>query len=219
MEIQWYAYVNGQQSGPYTWEELWRKTQAGEIGPADLVWNQSLSGWTRADQVPGLVSVQPAYPGAAASSPASFQAATAKKKSKGNLVVILVLALLVAGGGGAAYYFLTRNGDISQRNALGTGEGQQAAILPHNLPAPPGAVLAASNPAFGYYQFTIDADIEVDNYCANYQDMINEQGGVIISPVFPCQEDIAHFYIYDTAYNHLATVEIYPGRIEMIISP
>jgi hypothetical protein len=59
-EITWYLHKDGTNYGPYTWEELCRHS----IEPSDLVWNNTMTNWIRADQVPGLPlrSAMPGFP-------------------------------------------------------------------------------------------------------------------------------------------------------------
>lgn len=49
-ELTWYLHKGGTNYGPYTWEELCRN----RIEPIDLVWNDTMPDWVRADQIPGL---------------------------------------------------------------------------------------------------------------------------------------------------------------------
>ena len=59
MSTEWYLYKNQQQEGPLTWEQLVEKAEAGDLGPADMVWTEGMDGWARADQVEGLVAAAP----------------------------------------------------------------------------------------------------------------------------------------------------------------
>lgn len=47
---------NGQQSGPFSIEQLKTMATSGELGPADLVWKEGMAGWEPASNVPGLFS-------------------------------------------------------------------------------------------------------------------------------------------------------------------
>jgi hypothetical protein len=52
----------GQQFGPLSWEQLYSYAQSGVVRGDDLVWNQQLSGWQPAAQIPGLFpAAPPAY--------------------------------------------------------------------------------------------------------------------------------------------------------------
>lgn len=59
MSTEWYLYKNQQQEGPLTWEQLVERAEAGDLGPADMVWTEGMDGWARADQVEGLVAAAP----------------------------------------------------------------------------------------------------------------------------------------------------------------
>ena len=65
MATGWYSLKRGaaagQQSGPFTWGELYAHAQSGALAPDDLVWNPQLPEWTAAAHIPGLV-VAPAAP-------------------------------------------------------------------------------------------------------------------------------------------------------------
>ncbi len=52
----WYLYHNNKNLGPLTWEQLCSHPG---IQPGDLVWNNRLPGWIRADQLPDLPSGGP----------------------------------------------------------------------------------------------------------------------------------------------------------------
>jgi uncharacterized membrane protein len=51
---EWHCYVGGRQYGPITEAELRSWIEQGRLGPADLVWNESMTDWVRAADVPGL---------------------------------------------------------------------------------------------------------------------------------------------------------------------
>lgn len=115
---EWFVNISGQQLGPYTWGELRQKANTGEITWADQVWNQSLSGWIRADQVAGLFPSEAPPPPPAVSyqapvqPPPVYPGAQPQKKGKGCLVTVVVILLLLAGGAAAVVYFLfLRDGD------------------------------------------------------------------------------------------------------------
>lgn len=54
MTGEWYIHKNGQQYGPYAWEQLLTYSRTGNVRPEDSVWSASLPGWVRADEVQGL---------------------------------------------------------------------------------------------------------------------------------------------------------------------
>lgn len=47
---------NGQQTGPFSIEQLKAMAASGELGPADLVWKEGMAGWEPASNVPGVFS-------------------------------------------------------------------------------------------------------------------------------------------------------------------
>ncbi len=51
MSSKWYLNKDGQQQGPYSWEELYRQAEAGTIGPEDLVRSEGMENWTQAKEV------------------------------------------------------------------------------------------------------------------------------------------------------------------------
>lgn len=59
MSEDWYYTVGGQQAGPVSWVELRRLVEQNKLAAADLVWNESLTAWTEAGKVEGLI-VKPA---------------------------------------------------------------------------------------------------------------------------------------------------------------
>ena len=69
--VGWYYVKDGAQHGPLSWEQLVMTTQAGTVGPQDLVWNASMQGWMPASSVPGL---GPATPPTAYSPPSNTYA-------------------------------------------------------------------------------------------------------------------------------------------------
>jgi uncharacterized RDD family membrane protein YckC len=52
---QWYVARNGQQTGPYSTEQLRRMAAGGELGAADLIWKQGLEAWVPLSKVKGLL--------------------------------------------------------------------------------------------------------------------------------------------------------------------
>lgn len=59
MAAQWYLYKDGMQQGPMSWEQLRERAQSGGIEAGDHVWTEGMSGWTRADDVVGLLATAP----------------------------------------------------------------------------------------------------------------------------------------------------------------
>jgi len=70
MSKQWYVHKDGQQRGPFSFEQLVEETNVGKLGPADMVWSEGMEGWIRAEQVEGLNPVARHHPGPAAPQPA-----------------------------------------------------------------------------------------------------------------------------------------------------
>ena len=77
---QWYYAANGKQEGPVGEPQLRAMIERGEVKPDALVWTASLSGWTRALDVPGLIpdALRPppsAIPGVGTLQSGTFQSA------------------------------------------------------------------------------------------------------------------------------------------------
>ncbi|MCX7016358.1 MAG: DUF4339 domain-containing protein [Candidatus Sumerlaeota bacterium] len=51
---EWFVHMNGQQSGPYTREELAAMAQTGQIAPNAMVWKQSMASWAPMNTVAEL---------------------------------------------------------------------------------------------------------------------------------------------------------------------
>lgn len=56
MTLKWFVYKNGKQLGPYAEDQLVSYARDGKLVPTDQVWNQELSGWTRAGEIGVLFS-------------------------------------------------------------------------------------------------------------------------------------------------------------------
>lgn|GEM_PF-1191192 len=54
MSSPWYVHKDGQQIGPYNFEQLAGEVQSGQVGGSDMVWNEGMNQWTRVDQVEEL---------------------------------------------------------------------------------------------------------------------------------------------------------------------
>ncbi|MBN1492402.1 MAG: TIGR00266 family protein [Phycisphaerae bacterium] len=59
---EWYYLKNGSQVGPVSDAELKRLVDQGGLVPADLVWNENLTGWTPASRVGGLFAARDGGP-------------------------------------------------------------------------------------------------------------------------------------------------------------
>lgn len=211
MEVGWYAYVRGQQQGPYTWPELWQKAQSGEIGPADQIWNEHMSGWTPADRIPGLLPARPSsYPGGATHTTGAFQGTPVKRRRKsGKVAVIIVAILLLVGVGVAAFSLLGDNGDTPP-------PASQATDLPWGVPVPPEAVFSSYNEQMMTYVYSINETIAVDEYYAQYQSVLENKGFILI-PVEPARRDYAEFYINLEEGHNVGHCKIIPGRIDLLV--
>ncbi len=79
--MDWYYSNNGQQAGPVSGEELGELFRRGAVGPADLVWNETMSGWEPIGQRPEFAgiaaSASPAHPAAPQPAPAPVLTAAA----------------------------------------------------------------------------------------------------------------------------------------------
>jgi len=62
MSRQWYLYKDQQQQGPFSWDKLVEQARAHSIEPADMIWAEGMEGWSRADQVEGLITPDPKTP-------------------------------------------------------------------------------------------------------------------------------------------------------------
>lgn len=128
MSNDWYVYKEGQQQGPFTWEELWHKASEGKIKPADHVWSQNLPGWTRADQIPQLMPPVPEPIPDRPAPPETQRAAPsvpAKSGGKGGIIALVLVLILIVGLGGAAGIFLLLRGGLP---GLGSGSAENTII-------------------------------------------------------------------------------------------
>jgi len=55
MSEQWYLHKEGNQYGPYSWEELTAFAREGRVEPGDNVWNSTMAAWAPAAAVAGLI--------------------------------------------------------------------------------------------------------------------------------------------------------------------
>ena len=60
--VQYHISVNGQQSGPFGWEQLKQMVEAGQITKGTHVWKQGMAGWELASDVEELASLFGAVP-------------------------------------------------------------------------------------------------------------------------------------------------------------
>jgi len=57
---EWFYVRGGQQFGPISFEQLVALARSGDLAPTDGVWTDKMSGWTPANQVPGIFDAAPA---------------------------------------------------------------------------------------------------------------------------------------------------------------
>jgi hypothetical protein len=90
---------NGQQTGPFSIEQLKTMAANGELLPTDLVWKEGMAGWEPASTLPGVfqaaaVATTPAYPAASATQPAPVAQATVLPPAGVQVENYLVWAIL-----------------------------------------------------------------------------------------------------------------------------
>lgn len=54
MAEEWYVGSNGQQSGPFTVQQLRQMAASGQLSKADLIWKEGLANWVPCSSVKGL---------------------------------------------------------------------------------------------------------------------------------------------------------------------
>lgn len=95
MRRQWYLSREGEQYGPYSWEEIVCFVREGKLGRKDLLWSQSSGDWQRAEQLPGLFSAAPS-PGLGLDHRKKTGAPTSSSKGgKRSLIIKLAAAGMV----------------------------------------------------------------------------------------------------------------------------
>ena len=62
MMSQYYAFINGQQAGPFPVQTLQQMAAQGQFTGDTQVWKQGMPGWAAANTVPELASVFGATP-------------------------------------------------------------------------------------------------------------------------------------------------------------
>lgn len=55
--VQWMISVNGQQSGPYSSQQLAQLAASGQVTPQTYVWRQGMANWQIAGQIPELAGI------------------------------------------------------------------------------------------------------------------------------------------------------------------
>jgi hypothetical protein len=96
MHEGWYWSRDGQQLGPYSWEQLCQFAREGRIHPADLIWHTALGKWATASQIPGLFGTAQSTPDRSPiKTPAKRARLTAPRLFVGG-VAFVGLALVIA---------------------------------------------------------------------------------------------------------------------------
>lgn len=67
---------NGQQTGPFSVEQLKAMADAGELQPTDLVWQEGMAGWEPAGTLPGVFAAASSGGGTPQAAPAPLAQAT-----------------------------------------------------------------------------------------------------------------------------------------------
>lgn len=66
--VQFFVAVNGQQTGPFTFDQLREQAAGGSLQPSSLVWKAGMAQWAKAIEVPEVASIvgrtPPPIPGA-----------------------------------------------------------------------------------------------------------------------------------------------------------
>jgi len=76
---QWFVYKNQERRGPYSWAQLYQEARSGRLTAGDLVWNETMKDWDRAENIPGLIK-KPGTPSAAPPPPAGQKQAKPQAK-------------------------------------------------------------------------------------------------------------------------------------------
>jgi hypothetical protein len=61
-QVEYSVSVNGQQTGPFAWQQLQQMVQAGQITKDTHVWKQGMAGWLTAGEVQELANLFGAVP-------------------------------------------------------------------------------------------------------------------------------------------------------------
>jgi hypothetical protein len=59
MHAMYHVGRNGQQTGPFSIDQLKAMAASGELNPTDLVWKEGMSGWEPASTLPGVFTSTP----------------------------------------------------------------------------------------------------------------------------------------------------------------
>ncbi len=109
---EWYLLKNRERYGPYSWEQLQDFIKENRLLADDLIWSQSLSAWTPAKQVPGLLTRATQTSPQVKTTTNKGAVRSPKKKKKGTLIVGGFLLILLIAGGVLAFNSLWRGWGI-----------------------------------------------------------------------------------------------------------
>jgi len=121
MSEKWYLLKNGQQTGPYSKEQVAAFVKTGEVTPHTQVWTEGMSRWIQASQLRWLYGHQQASPPPAPTSPHTEQVNStpnqpvqaSKKRNSIALIAIIITALALL------YIFYSLVSDaINKKNIL-----------------------------------------------------------------------------------------------------
>lgn len=117
-----------QQVGPLTWAELYARAQAGQLGPADLIWDAQLSQWLPAAQIPGLLPLGPQS--VVAQQPPWVPAAQPRTRKSILPWLIPLIALIVVGAGLGTYFgfFYDRDKGVVAGGGASGGGGSGSTV-------------------------------------------------------------------------------------------
>lgn len=119
----WYAFKNGQEVGPYSWEELLAMTGRGELKPKDLLRVENQAEWTEAAHVEGLFSdslpasyEEPRASDLESSAPAPVTSSHKPAPARNKTVpfILALLAFLLIGGGILAFLLNLNSSDTTE---------------------------------------------------------------------------------------------------------
>jgi hypothetical protein len=115
----------GQESGPFTWEQLVAHADAGHLTREHLVWNERTPDWLPATQIPGLFAGAPLSP-PAPPAPSAYSAPRGadegRRRSRTLYWLMPVVALIVVGAALAAYFLVWYDGRGTDLDSLAFGQ-------------------------------------------------------------------------------------------------
>jgi PKD repeat protein len=120
MEKSWFISRNGEQLGPYSWDEIVRQAEEGSLNPQEYIWSEGMKDWQSAQSMEGLFKApEPVVDTPPPVSPQPVRPAmkrTAPKKNVMLPVVIAVAAILLVVGG--VYAFSTLMQQAGSQNGV-----------------------------------------------------------------------------------------------------